>query len=93
VNRQLADRLAELQSLPDLCGSSRTQKSIPKLLKRMRRQVGQLQLLVARNVGDPVCYNELTGFAAASDGRLASLGLQVQKLGVQAICQPAKPGA
>jgi photosystem II stability/assembly factor-like uncharacterized protein len=93
VNRQLPDRLAELQTLPDLCGSSRTQKRIPKLLKRMRRKLGQLQLLVARNVGDPECYNELTGFAPASDGRLAYLDLQVQKLGVQAICQPAKPGA
>jgi len=93
VNRQLADRLAELQTLPDLCGSSRTQKRIPKLLKRVRRKLGQLQLLVARNVGDPDCYNELTGFAPASDGRLAFLDLQVQKLGVQAICQPAKPGA
>jgi photosystem II stability/assembly factor-like uncharacterized protein len=93
VNRQLADRLAELRTLPDLCGSSRTQKRIPKLLKRVRRKLGQLQLLVARNAGDPECYNELTGFAPASDGRLAFLGLQVQQLGVQAICQPAKPGA
>jgi hypothetical protein len=99
VNRQLPDRLAELKSLPDLCGSPRTQKRVPKLLKRVQRQLGQLQLLVARNVGDPVCYDELTGLASASDGRLTSLGLQVQqlrvlaqKLGVQAICQLAKPG-
>jgi hypothetical protein len=93
VNRQLEDRKAELQGLPDLCGSSQTQKRIPKLLKRVQRKLGQLQLLVARNVGDPVCYNELTGFAPARDGRLASLDLQVQQLGVQAICQPAQPGA
>ena len=93
VNRQLAARLAELQGLPELCGSSRTQKRIPKLLKSERRKLGELQLMVARKVGDPDCYNELNGFARSSDGRLVFFGLQVQKLDMQAICQPAKPGA
>ena len=93
VTRRLTRLARRLETASALCGKAEGPKTIQRLLNGADRKLGQLQLLAARSVDSPQCFDELNGLAFENDGRLASLRQTVRELLQKHVtCEQLKAG-